>query len=214
MASNLLVLGATGPTGRHVVSQALDLGHNVTVFVRSRERLEVPPDRVRVVTGSLPDDERALMQAIHGQDVVVSALGIGQSFTPNGLIARSAPLIGRAMESQGVRRLIFTSAFGIGPTWDTTPFLPRLFIRTLLRRVYADKEVGEEAIKRSGLDWTLVYPVGLTNGPRTGRYQVGERLKLRGFPTISRADVAAFLLTQIEDRSNVRKGVLIGPSAS
>ncbi len=194
------------------MAQALDLAHVVTVFVRSPERLAVPPDRVRVVTGSLPDDEPALVRATQGQDVVISALGIGKSFTPNGLIARSAPVIVRAMESHGVKRLVFTSAFGVGPSWDSTPLLPRLFIRTLLRRVYADKELGEETIKRTGLDWTIVYPVGLTNGPRTGRYQVGERLGLRGFPTISRADVAAFLLTQIEDRSNVRKGVLIGPS--
>ena len=107
------------------MAQALDLAHVVTVFVRSPERLAVPPDRVRVVTGSLPDDEPALVRATQGQDVVISALGIGKSFTPNGLIARSAPVIVRAMESHGVKRLVFTSAFGVGPSWDSAPLLPR-----------------------------------------------------------------------------------------
>ena len=103
----------------------------------------------------------------------------------------------------------FTSAFGVGSTWSDTPLLPRLFIRTLLRHVYADKAAGEQAITRSTLDWTLVHPVGLTTGARTGRYRVGEHLDLRGFPTIARADLAEFLLTQIDDRSFIGKRVLV-----
>lgn len=210
MAIRLLVLGATGPTGRQVVSQALDQGRVVTVFVRSPERLGALADRVRVFTGSLPADERTLLAAAQGQDAVVSALGIGTSFTPDGLMARSVPVIVRTMEQANVRRLVFMSAFGVGATWECTPFFPRLFIRTLLRRVYADKEAGEESITTSGLDWTLVCPVGLTNGPGTGRYRVGEQLSLRGFPTISRADVAHFLLTQVEDKTYWKTRVLIG----
>jgi putative NADH-flavin reductase len=71
------------------------------------------------------------------------------------------------------------------------------------------KETGEDDLRGSLLDWTLVYPVTLTNGPRTGRYRIGERLTLHGFPTACRADVADFILTQIEDRTYLRKGVLI-----
>jgi uncharacterized protein YbjT (DUF2867 family) len=89
--------------------------------------------------------------------------------------------------------------------------LPRVFIATLLRDVYRDKQVGEQAILASDLDWTIVYPVGLTDGPRSGRYRVGERLSLKGFPRISRGDVAEFLLRQVEDRTYIRKGVLIAP---
>jgi putative NADH-flavin reductase len=209
VASRLLVLGATGATGRLVVARALELGHTVTVLVRSPDRLEVSPDRVRVITGTLPDDEAALVAAVRGQDAVISALGVGQSFTPNDLMARSIPVIVRVMESEGPRRLVFTSAFGVGSTWTDTPFLPRIFIRTLLRKVYADKAAGEQAITRSTLDWTLVHPVGLTNGGRRGRYRVGEHLDLRGFPTISRADLADFLLAQIDDRSFIGKRVLV-----
>ena len=82
-------------------------------------------------------------------------------------------------------------------------------IRVLLRDLYGDKEAGEEVLHRSSMDWSVIYPTSLTNGPRTGRYRVGEHFALRGFPTISRADVAEFLLSQIEDATSVGKGVLI-----
>jgi putative NADH-flavin reductase len=205
----VLILGATGGTGREVVSQALQLGHDVTVLVRSRERLTTPSDHLRVLTGSVPDDPQALAGAVRGQDVVISALGVGNSLKSSGLIARSMSAIVRAMEAQGIRRLVFTSAYGVGATRQDVPFLPRMVMRVLLRDLYADKQAGEDELRRSALDWTLVYPTTLTNGRRTSLYRAGEHLALRGFPTVSRADVAEFLLTQIEDRTYVRKGVLV-----
>ena len=205
----VLVLGATGGTGRQVLSQALQLGNDVTVLVRSPERLTTTHDRLRVLTGSVTDDTEALAAAVSAQDVVISTLGVGNSLKSSGLIARSVPAIVRAMESQGVRRLIFTSAYGVGVTRRDVPLLPRIVIRLLLHDLYADKEAGEDDLRRSGLDWTLVHPVTLTNGPRTGRYRVGERLTLHGFPRVSRADVAHFILTQVEDRTYMRRSVLI-----
>jgi putative NADH-flavin reductase len=89
------------------------------------------------------------------------------------------------------------------------PILPRILMRLLFRDLYADKGTGEEELRRSGLDWTLVYPVTLTSGPRTGRYRAGEHLRLRGFPTIARADLAEFILTQVEARTYLGKGVLV-----
>jgi uncharacterized protein YbjT (DUF2867 family) len=87
--------------------------------------------------------------------------------------------------------------------------LPRIFVKTLLRDVYADKAAGEQVIKDSGLDWTIVYPAGLTNGPRTSSARVGERLTLSGFPRVSRADVAAVLLQQLDDPRFIGKGILV-----
>jgi len=210
MASRkVLVLGATGGTGRSLVEQAVEAGFSVTVLLRSPAKL--PPGSVRVVTGDLISDSAGLHAAVSGQDAVISTLGVGQSFKSGHLISQSAPVIVAAMREHGVRRLVFTSAFGVGATRRDTPLLPRVFIATLLRDVYKDKQAGEQAILTSDLDWTIVYPVGLTNGPRTSRYRVGERLSLKGFPRISRRDVAEFLLRQVEDRSYVRKGVLIAP---
>jgi len=211
MASQrILVLGATGGTGRHVVQQAVDAGLEVSVLVRDPAKLPARP-RVRVHTGDLLGDAAGLANAVAGQDAVISALGVGKSFRSGRLISRSAPALVAAMQAQGVRRLVFTSAFGVGATHRDTPLLPRVFIATLLRDIYADKRDGEAVIQASSLDWTIVYPVGLTDGPRTGAYRVGERLALSGFPRIARADVAEFLLRQVTDRSQVRKGVLIAP---
>jgi len=206
----VLVLGATGGTGREVVAQALAAAHEATVLVRDPARL--PPasaNRVRVVTGSVTDNPNALAVAVRGQDAVISALGAGTSLKSRGLMTYSTPLVVQAMTDAGVKRLIVTSACGVGVTWRDVPFLPRIFMQLLLRDLYADKAASEEMLRRSTLDWTLVYPVALTNGPRTGRYQSGERLALTGFPKISRADVAEFLLTQLADPRFVTKGVLV-----
>jgi putative NADH-flavin reductase len=162
-----------------------------------------------VLLGSLPDDPQAFAGAVAGQDAVISVLGVGTSLRSAGLIARSMPVILHAMESQRVRRLIFASAYGVGETRRDVPLMPRILMGVLLRDIYADKAAGEERLRRSALDWTLVYPTTLTNGPQTGGVRVGERLTLRGFPRVSRADVADFLLSQLDDSTYVRKGVLI-----
>ena len=210
MASRrVLVLGATGATGQHVVAQALRQGHVVTAFVRNPRGVTVGSDRLRVITGSVTEDDDTLSRAMRDHDVVISTLGRGASFTSAGFMARSMPRIIRAMEGAGVRRLVFMSAFGVGETFQDVPWLPRLFMRTLLRDIYRDKASAEEMLRASSLDWTLVYPTGLVNRPATGQWRVAARLSLRGFPSIARADVAAFLLTQIDDRAFVRRGALV-----
>jgi putative NADH-flavin reductase/nitrate/TMAO reductase-like tetraheme cytochrome c subunit len=205
----ILVLGATGGTGQHVLAQALQQGHEVTALVRHPERLTLTHDRLRVIAGSVTDDSPVLADAVRGQAAVISTLGAGRSFSSGGLISQSVPRIVRVMEQQGVRRLVFTSAFGVGDTRRDVPLVPRIFIRVLLGDIYRDKASGESALRASSLDWTLVYPSGLSDGPAAGHWRAGERLSLRGFPQIARADVASFLLSQIDDPAYVRKGVLI-----
>jgi putative NADH-flavin reductase len=113
------------------------------------------------------------------------------------------------MQGEGVNRLVFTSAFGLGDTREGVPFVSRLFRDTLLRGIYADKEAGEAILRASDLNWTFVHPSRLTDGPRTGSYRVGERLPLKGSPSISRADVAEFLIQQVDDPTYMRKTVLV-----
>lgn len=210
-AKKLLVLGATGGTGRHVVARALDAGFDVTVLVRRPEKLGPVAERLRVVTGSVPDDPGAVAAGVTGQDAVISALGTGASLRSGGLILRSLSVVLDAMQRHRVRRLIVTSAFGVGATIRDVPLLPRIVTSVLLRDLYEDKAAGEEVVRASGLDWTLVYPVALTNGPETRKYRTGERLTLRGLPRISRADVAHFLVGMVGETAAIGKGILIGP---
>jgi putative NADH-flavin reductase len=206
--SRVLILGATGGTGRHLVLQALAAGHDVTALVRHPERLPVGSERARVMTGDATD-AAAIRQAVQGQDVVVSVLGVGNALKSNGLITKAAPAVVDAMTQAGVRRLVWTSAYGVAETYRDVPLIPRIMIAVLLRDLYADKTAGEAAIQSSRLDWTLVHPSTLSNRPRTGGCRVGERLTMGGLPTIARADVADFLVKQIEDPSLLRKRVLI-----
>ena len=205
----LLVLGATGRTGQHVVAEALRRGYEVTAFVRDAARLGVKSERLRVQAGDITGHEGILTSAMNGQDAVISVLGVGKSFKSRGFISAATPRVLRSMEAAGIRRLIFTSAYGVGETRRDVPPIPRLFMRTLLRDVYRDKEAGEVALRSSLLDWTIVYPAGLLDRPATGQFRAGERLALRGFPTIARADLAGFLLDQVDDVQYLRKGVLV-----
>jgi len=205
----LLVLGATGGTGRQIVSQALEAGHHVTAFVRNPEKMTIRHERLRLAAGDVPGGGPPLGDAVRGQDVVISALGRGRSFTPDSLMQRAVPSIVNAMQANQVRRLIVVSAMGVGDTSRDAPFMARAFARLFLRRIYADKLAGEALIKRSELDWTIVHPTMLTDGPPTRQYRSGENLAMSGLPKISRADTADFILKQIDDRSYVRKVVIV-----
>jgi putative NADH-flavin reductase len=205
----LLVFGATGPTGRQVVTQALAQGHEVTAFVRDPAGLELANAGLRTVVGDTTRDNEKIAAAVRGQDAVVSALGRGQRLKSENLIQRSLKAIAGAMESANVRRLVVVSAFGVGATLNDAPWVPRIMHRFLLKDLFADKEAAEDELRRGSLDWTLVYPTILTNGPVTGTYRVGERLELHGMPKISRADVAHFILGEVGKRAYVRKIAVI-----
>ena len=205
----LFVLGATGPTGLQIVQQALAQGHELTAFVRDPAKLPFTDQKLKVVTGSLPGDARTLAEALRGHDAVISSLGLHNVLKSKGLIESSMRVLVPAMEQHGVRRLIIVSANGVGDTRRHAPLLPRLMYRLLLTDIFADKKAGEDIVRASSLDWTIAYPTLLTNGPRTGNYRAAERLELKGFPKISRADVADFVLRQLDDRAFLKKRAVL-----
>jgi len=204
----LLVLGGTGGTGRHVVEQALEGGHEVTVFARDPAKVGTQHARLRVVQGDV-SDLAALTSAARGQDAVISAIGRGLSFKSEHLIERSVPNIIKAMDAAGVKRLVFTSAWGVGDAFKDLALLPWIFFRTLLRDVYADKAVGDALIRNSSLDWTIVRPARLHDGPLTRTYQSGETLRMAGMQSISRADTAHFILACVADANAIRKSPVV-----
>jgi putative NADH-flavin reductase len=204
----LAVFGATGPTGEELVAQALAADHELTLFAR-RPAAIAPRGRVRVVQGDTTRDAAAVADAVRGQNAVLSTLGVGGTLFPTNLMQRSVAHILPAMEAAGVKRIVLMSAFGVGASRHDAPLVPRLMYSTFLRAIFDDKEKAEERLRSSSLDWTIVYPVLLTNGPRTGRYRAGERLELHGLPTISRADVAHFMLAEITSPRYLRKTVVL-----
>lgn len=204
----LLIVGATGGTGQQLLTQALEAGHDVTAFAREPGKIAAQHPRLRCIRGDLTD-HRAFGDALRGHAAVISAIGRGYSFKSEQLIQRAVPVILAAAQSAGVRRLIFVSALGVGESARQAPLPARLFFRTLLRGIYADKLIGDTLIRRSDLDWTIVQPSQLTDGPLTRQYRSGERLDLRGRPAISRADVAHHILSIVADAAAVRKTLIV-----
>ncbi|MFP1625205.1 NAD(P)-dependent oxidoreductase [Streptomyces sp. 5K101] len=112
----LLILGATGPTGRHVVDLALEAGDTVTVMARRPEAMADLADRVKVVAGDATS-HTDVAQAMAGQDVVISALGRSTSVRADDLFRRAAAAVIGAAEDGGVSRLVWLSSFGVGDTY-------------------------------------------------------------------------------------------------
>ena len=191
----LLALGSTGPTGRNLLGQGLNAGHDITALVRNANRLRITHPRLATIVGDATDTA-VLEKAVSGKDAVLSALGAGNSLKSD-IASRAVAALIPAMRAQAVRRIIFLSSFGVGESFlDASP-IQKLAYKTLLRGIFADKAKADAMLRGSGLDWTLVYPTLLTNGPRTGSYRVGEHLVMKGMAKISRADVAGFMLAQL-----------------
>lgn len=204
---NLLIVGATGGTGRELVAQALERGHRVTALVRhSRWRLEHP--QLTQVRGDLLDPV-SLDAAVRGQDAVLSALGHKRWLYPTRILSTGTRNLIAAMEGHGVRRLVCETALGIADAWWRMGLYYTLFVRPVILPFYFwDKTRQEGIVRASDLDWTLVRPGALTNGPRRGRYRHGPRVGHWLWTVrISRADVAAFMLDQLEDATYVRRAV-------
>jgi len=196
----LLILGASGLTGREIVKQASEENHSVTAFVRKPDEFDIKHDNLTIAAGDVTD-YATIERAVEGQDVVLSALGAPTMLKRVPALTEGVGNVVRAMEKAGVRRFIYASALGVGDSIDDTNFLSRYFlVPILLGRVYADHEDKEQIIKASNLDWVIVRPARLVNKPRTGKYKAGVHIT-QPFPQgeIARADVADFMLKQVTD---------------
>lgn len=208
---HVTVLGATGTVGRLVVEQALATGHEVTAVTRDAARVVVPttvPDAagsLHVVEADVRD-AASLGPAVEGRDAVVVVLGDGRAGVVRESGTRAAVT---AMRVAGVRRLVCMSTLGAGDSRGNLNLVwKHLMFGLLLRKAYADHQRQEDVVRASGLDWTIARPGALTDGPRTGDYRRGFAADDRTTALkISRADVADFLVAQLEDDSRIGSAV-------
>ena len=204
----ILILGSTGATGQQLVTQSLKQNYEVTALARDPSRLNLHHEKFRVVKGNILDKD-VLANALEGNDAVLSALGVGKSLKSKDLISNAVRNIIPAMNEKNIKRLIFLSAFGVGETFKQADFIQRIIFKLFLRNIYADKSKADDQIRSSVLEWTLIYPVLLTDTPGIGNYKVGEKLEMKGMPKVSRADVAEFMLRVVNDHSFIRKSPII-----
>jgi putative NADH-flavin reductase len=200
----LAVLGATGGTGLEIVRKAVERGHSVTAFVRSPDRLKPLRDRITITQGDLLNSLE-LERVIQGHDAVVSGFGprVPVSKADANLLQQFAIALTNAMQRAEVRRVVVESVAFLFKDSIIPPAY--LLGRILFPGVVADSFAMEGVFQGSGLDWTIVRPPELTDKPYTGNYRVREgHLPRFGF-TISRADVADFMIKAVEDPSSIRK---------
>jgi len=208
----LLIIGATGPTGRELVQQAIAQGHQVTALVRNAAKAAFAAP-VKMIEGDVLD-VASLKNAVAGQDAVISSLGSALSgpFKEVTILSEGTRNLVAAMRAAGVSRLINLTGIGAGDSQGHGPWYYNWLIQPLvLRGVYHDKTRQEEIVRASGLDWTLVRPGILTNGPAKGLETVRAITELKGARagSIRRADVAAFCLQELADRRFLHQAPVI-----
>jgi uncharacterized protein YbjT (DUF2867 family) len=207
--TKILVLGATGGTGRQIVTQALARGHQVTALVRSPQKAG-DLNGVRLVVGDVRE-AKVLREALRGQDAVVSALGTPASpFRDVTLLSSATRALVQAMKAEHVARLVAITGIGAGDSRGHGGFLfDRVIFPLLLKKVYADKDRQEAIVRDSGLDWVLVRLTILNDKPGGG--VVRALTDLSGFcgGSISRQDVATFVLDQVHSDDWLHRAPLI-----
>ncbi len=204
---NIAVFGATGKSGLEIVKQALEGGHKVTAFVRDPARLAIEHGNLTAVTGDVVD-KTGVTQAIKGQDAVICALGGGRDLKKTKVRTIGTINIIAAMQQYNVKRLLVITAMGIGESWNTLSPVNKFFFATVLKSARDDHESQEDAVKESGLDWTIIRPSGLVDTPRTGIYDFGENIPAKT-SRIARADVADLILKELEQTTNIGKALTI-----
>ena len=203
----VLVLGATGGTGRLIVRDAVAKGHSVVALVRSKASADLPG--ARMIEGDARDGA-ILAHAMDGCDAVVSALGTGMGRRKVDLLTVATRAMIRAMTRNGVRRLVCVSALGVGDSRGHGGFVfDRLFQPLLLSEAYKDKEGQEAAIRASALDWVVVRPAMLTNDTARGSVRAFTDLVGVNGGKVARADVARFVVDQLTTDTWLRRTPVI-----
>jgi putative NADH-flavin reductase len=197
----LFILGATGGIGNQLVEQALAWGHRVTAFVRSPEKIGRAHERLTILGGD-PLDVEQLRRALPGHDVVLSAIG-PRGRSEHGVHRDLARSLVPAMESTAVRQLVAVSSAFLFSDALIAALVGRLFFHDVVK----DAAEMERMIVASSLEWTIVRPPRLTGGSRTEHYRIKDsHLPRFGF-TISRADVAHFMLGEVHANRHLRRVV-------
>ena len=197
------ILGGSGGVGRWLIAIARENGDHVKTLVRDRRNLPGDLGAIGVIEGDALD-LAAVEATIAGCNVVFSALG-SDGNGPTTLYSRSAANIVTAMTRNGVTRVLAVSSAGAQDDPNMHFFARRIVLPLLLKNVLADMRRMEEIFERSGLVYTIVRPGRLTDGPRTGLYRANDRFVPEGGHTISRADVADFMVRVVADERTIRK---------
>lgn len=198
-ALNIGVFGGSQGVGKHCITQALDMGHNITVLARDVTKLsdiEGNP-KLKIVQGDVLNPDK-VKEVVEGQNVIINSLGGWDDVASKG-----TQVIINAMKEKNVKRIITCSSLGVGDSYNECSFVTKAFIWAIISKPIADKNIQEKYLFESGLDSIIVRPGGLTDNPPKGLF------KTQGVSggRIPRADVAAFMLKQLQSNEYLGKAV-------
>lgn len=206
---NILIIGATRGIGKALLECALEEQHRITVLARNPDRIKKEHPNLQIIGGDIRD-LNSLETAAAGMDAVCSCIGVPITFSQVDLFSTAAANLVSVITSNPGQKLVCITGIGAGDSKGHGGFLyDKIFNPLLLKTIYADKDREEEIIKKSSIDWMIVRPAGLTNGPRTGTYRVLNDLAGVTAKRISRKDVADFILRELAKPENFRKTPLI-----
>jgi putative NADH-flavin reductase len=209
----LLVIGASRGVGLETVKAALAAGHRVRAFARRASSILIDAPELEKIAGDALD-AASIARAVAGVDAVIQSLGAPRTaqsvLVATTLFSRATRILIDAMRAGGVRRLVTVTGLGAGDSRGHGSFLyDALLFPLFLKRIYDDKDVQEQMIRASGLDWTIVRPGLLTNGPATGAARALPDPKDWSAGYVSRADVARFLVEEAFARRFVGRTPLL-----
>lgn len=211
-ALNILVIGANGGIGKQTVELALQAGHNVTAMVRDPAKLAITHTNLQILKGDMLHPE-TFEDYLEDKDAVISALGTNTVNKPTILYSEGNKNLLKAMKKKSIRRVFFISASAI----EISPVLPfyvrfaeKYIVQKILRHMYDDLRIMEKLIKDTDIDWTIMRPPRLTDKPVTGEYHFAINGFLKNCLSISRADVAHFMINNITNQATYRTTIEIG----
>lgn len=206
---NILIVGATRGIGRQLLEQALTAGHTVTALVRNPQKLAKQHERLKIMKGDILDSD-SVARAMAGQEAVCCTIGVKVPWITVTVFSEGTKNLLQAMKKVGVNRLVCVTGIGAGDSKGHGGFLyDSIFLPTLLRTIYADKDRQESLIQASDVDWTIVRPGFLTNGPLTEHYRVLTNMNGVTAGKISRADVAHFMLKELQSKQYLKQTPLL-----
>jgi putative NADH-flavin reductase len=211
----LLIIGANGGIGRQCVELALQAGHHVTALLRDPTKLDIGHPNLEIIKGDIMRPE-TFENYLENNDAIISAIGVSGGFgsdKPTTLYSLGNETLLQTMDKKGIKRAFFISASAI----EISPVLPfyvrlaeKYIVQKLLKHMYADLTLMEKLIKESNADWTIIRPPQLSDKPVTGNYRIAINTFLKNCLKISRADVAHFIINNIDNTATYKAVIEIG----
>ena len=206
---NITIIGASAGIGLETVQRGLNRNHSLTTLSRSKIEIEEKKS-LNMILGDATN-KADLINSIQQADAIIVTLGTGRNMKATTLFSDFAKLI---VEINREKKMdvpfIFVTGFGAGESKNYVPWMVKLFLKYLLKDVYADKTKMEEIITNSDLNWIVVRPGRLLDKELTEKYRIENTLfKGINIGGINRADVADFLIKQAEKQTELKKYIAL-----